>query len=79
MLLTQADVRTMKTLIFCQGLNDLNHTHKVLGFLSLKAHKFFKTENLFFSIAYLKTKCFLFLNKIEQTVFEQEKKKLKSF
>ena len=48
MLLAQANVRRMKVLIFFKDLNNLNHTHKVLGFLSLKAHKFLKTENLLF-------------------------------
>ena len=65
----------MKALIFYQDLNNFNHTHKVLGFLSLKAHKFFKPENLFVLSRALtpKTKYFCFLNKIEQNVFYQEK------
>ena len=67
----------MKALIFYQDLNNFNHTHKVLGFLSLKAHKFFKPENLIFFLSRApppKTKYFCFLNKIEQNVLYEEKK-----
>ena len=71
----------MKVLIFCQDLNNFNHTHKVLGFLSLKAHSnFSKTEkpiflNLVFSS---KNKVFEVLNNFEQTEFKQEKETFKN-
>ena len=77
-------VRTIKALIFCRDLNSFNHTHKVLCFLSLKAHKILQNRKpISLNFVPPKTRCFLFLNNFKQTEFKQEKetskKRIKSF